>query len=191
MQQQFHDLAVGLLAQLMQRQQAPGKAQRILIVTALRSVGDQRREQAGHELSPSLALAHQPQLELGAAVEVEALEQVAAVEVDGGRPRSGVAPRRQLAHPRDVEPVVVRAVKVDRVAVGLEATGQQGRDAVQDPAEVGAPAVFWLVRPEEVGQAFARDGLAVHGQVAQQGDGFARAKVGYRRSVSRHVHCAQ
>jgi hypothetical protein len=81
--------------------------------------------------------------------------------------------------------------KLDGVAVGLQAIRQQSGDLVQHPTEVGPSPRFRFVSPQQVHYALPGDGLTLHGQVAQEGQGLAGFKAAHRLSIPLYLHRPQ
>ncbi len=77
------------------------------------------------------------------------------------------------------------------MAFGEQAVGQQRAELVQHPTEIGPALGFRFALPKQIGQLFARDGLALRRQIGQESQRLARPKAAHRLAISLDVQRPQ
>jgi hypothetical protein len=76
--------------------------------------------------------------------------------------------------------------ELEGISGGVKDVREEVVEFVEDAGEVAASFGFGLVAPKHVGEACARDGVAPHGKVTEEGEGFAR-----RERAERHCGCGK
>jgi len=166
--QEHHHLAMHALLPRLQRQQALGERERRDVGATPAVVCDECIQRLHHLLAPTLTLALQPDLELGAPGERHPFHEIAPIEVHCSGQGRGTALCNQALKGVGIDAIGGAALQLDSVTVGEQAAGQEGGDPVQDPTEVGPRALLWLRLPEEGHELIARGGPALRRQVAEE-----------------------
>ncbi len=103
--QQPHHLPVRFFPPGFERQEPPRKVQRRFIRAARVVMRHQFVQHRNGSLSPAFPFAHQPQVKLGAAVQAQAIQKLAPVQLDRRHERVGLLLRRQRLKSVRVQPI--------------------------------------------------------------------------------------
>jgi len=123
-------------------------------------------------LPPARALAREPVVELDRGVDVQALEQLAAVERRGFAQVGRLVGRGEGGEPGGVE--IDRRPGDDAVAIDHQALGQGRRQTQQGGPQGSTRGLRVGAAPEQLRQLAARVACAAQRQVAEQAQRLAR-----------------
>jgi len=201
---ELYKVAVRLLGERVHRDQTAGVLDAEAVFAAIEVDPDQGAQHFAGGLAQVLLLGHEPLLELGAVLEEEAGEQLAAVEVGHldqavrrGLPVVGGSLAERCAEGVHVEPQLGRRVYPEAAAVGEQkrlaaAVGQGLLEVVDRLAQVAARALVVALGPQQAGKLLPGEGaVAVEDEVGEQRPHLLRLEPLQQAAAVPHLEAAE